>query len=92
MTIKVYFIMGSSSGIGEDVTKKLTAQNYKVIGCGFEETAPVKHDNFYYVQADITDWKTLGEKLGKMMRLHGLEQLDGVVTSAGLCGVAERHA
>ena len=89
MTTKVYFITGSSSGIGEDVTKKLTVQNYKVIGCGLEETAPFKHENFYYFQADITDWKTLREKLDEMMRLHGLEQLDGVVTSAGICGVAE---
>lgn len=92
MTTKVYFIMGSSSGIGEDVTKKLTAQNYKVIGCELEETAPVKHENFYYFQSDITDWKTLREKSDEMMRLHGLEQLDGVVTSAGICKVAERHS
>ena len=37
MNVKRYFITGASSGIGEDVTKKLIESNYEVIGCGLEE-------------------------------------------------------
>ena len=89
MNVKRYFITGASSGIGEDVTKKLIESNYEVIGCGLEEETDFKHPNFYYFQADVTDWQSLTLKLKEVMTENQFEKIDGIVTSAGVCGVAE---
>lgn len=89
METKVYFITGASSGIGEDVAKHLLELNHKIIGCGLEKEANLYHPNFYYFQADVTNWKDLNEKLAQIMEANELTKLDGVVTSAGVCGVAE---
>lgn len=89
MTMKRYFITGASSGIGEDVTKKLIEANCEVIGCGLEDAAGINHPNFYYFQADVTQWESLTLKLKEVMDVNQFDELDGILTSAGVCGVAE---
>lgn len=86
---KKYFITGASSGIGEDIMKALIEQKHIVIGAGLEEVAPYQHENFFYFQTDVTDHQRLNENLRKLLTSLDITHLDGVITSAGVCGVAE---
>ncbi|MGL5381707.1 SDR family oxidoreductase, partial [Clostridium sp.] len=89
MNKKIYFISGASSGIGEDITKELIEKGFTVIGCGLDLTANYKNNNFIYFKSDVADHKNLKENLHKVMLENNISTLNGVVTSAGICGVAE---
>lgn len=89
MNKKNYFISGASSGIGEDITKNLIKNGHCVIGCGLETEANYIHSNFIYFQSDVTDSKTLKDNLSSILEINNIRSLDGIITSAGVCGVAE---
>lgn len=89
MNKKIYFISGASSGIGEDITKELIKEGNIVIGCGLDLSPNFENDNFLYFKSDVTNHKLLKENLHMIMTKNNFSKLDGVVTSAGICGVAE---
>ncbi|GAB6168125.1 3-oxoacyl-[acyl-carrier-protein] reductase [Clostridium carnis] len=86
---KVYLISGASSGIGEDVTKKLIECGNIVIGCGLEEKPGYNHEKFIYFKADVRESSNLKVKLKEILEKNKITKLDGLLTSAGVCGVAE---
>lgn len=89
MDKKTYFISGASSGIGEDISKTLLSKGHIVIGCGLEESPNINHNNFIYFQCDIIDYKALNLKLQDILKSNSITNIDGLITSAGDCGVAE---
>lgn len=86
---KIYFITGASSGIGEDVAKNLLKENHIVVGCGLESTSSLSNPNFIYFQADVRDSKVLRDSLKSVLDTNGIKSIDGAITCAGVCGVAE---
>lgn len=89
MNKKIYFITGASSGIGEDITKNLIKDGHYVIGCGLDDVASYAHPDFIYFKSDVTDSNSLKINLYNVLSNNNITSLDGVVTSAGICGVAE---
>jgi NAD(P)-dependent dehydrogenase (short-subunit alcohol dehydrogenase family) len=86
---KIYFITGASSGIGEDAAKNLLKENHIVVGCGLETTSALSDTNFIYFQADVRDSNALRDSLKSVLDNNDIKSLDGVITCAGVCGVAE---
>lgn len=89
MNSKIYFITGASSGIGEDVAKNLLKEGHIIIGCGLEDTAEISHSNFIYFQSNVTDHKSLKINLKTVLAKNNITSIDGLITCAGICGVAE---
>lgn len=79
---KVAVVTGASSGIGEGVAKRFLTEGAKVIGCGIEETAKIKHDNMIYVQGDLTQYDAAINVIEEGVRAFG--QVDILVNCAGV--------
>lgn len=71
-----YFISGTSSGIAEDVTKNLLAENNIIIGCGLEDTQTIKHENFYYFKCDVTNFNELENYLKVVLETNNIKSIE----------------
>lgn len=89
MESKIYIVTGASSGIGEDLTKNLISKGHKVIGCGLESNSEISHKNFLYFKTDVREHTLLKSSLKIILEENNINSIDGLITCAGVCGVAE---
>lgn len=89
MKSKIYIVTGASSGIGEDLTKNLLYDGHIVIGCGLDPSSEISHENFIYFTTDVREHTLLKSSLKSVLEKNNLTSIDGLITCAGVCGVAE---
>jgi len=78
-------ITGTSSGIGNGLSKEYLKRNEKVWGISRREANEFKHfKNYHHLQCDLTKYPEMAEKLHKFIK--GLDQLDIVILNAGILG------
>lgn len=77
-----YIVTGASSGIGQDVTKRLLQLGYDVIGISRSiNDSKIKHSHFKAVQCDLTD---LGKTKQCLLPIVKDESIQGAVCCAGV--------
>ena len=81
----VAIVTGSSSGIGQAITKKLLEMGYKVYGIARKEQETI--DNFFPIECDITEVLSLERKIKNIIKTNDVHLL---INSAGI-GKFEPH-
>ncbi len=85
--MKKAVVTGASSGIGQEIAKKLLSLNYKVIGIARDfKKCDIADDNFEIHQNDLSDKKSLHQLLEKLKK----EDISILVNSAGF-GIISPH-
>jgi NAD(P)-dependent dehydrogenase (short-subunit alcohol dehydrogenase family) len=81
---KVAIVTGASSGIGEGIAKRFLHEGAKVIGCGIEEQASIRHENMVYIQCDLCHYEQAVKVVKEAVKAFG--KLNILVNSAGITG------
>lgn len=82
MENRVALITGAASGMGEAVARKFLDLGCKVVGFSLEEKSNVEHENFIYVQGDITSYEDCQKAADFVVEKFG--KLDSLVHCAGI--------
>ncbi|NJE07223.1 SDR family NAD(P)-dependent oxidoreductase [Thermococcus sp. M39] len=83
--MKNALVTGASGGIGKLIVKRLTEQDYFVIGVGRNEKALRELSslgNFDYIITDLSE-KGAAERIRKALERRGIERLDLLINNAG---------
>jgi len=82
-------VTGASSGIGEGITKRLTSEGVKVVGCGrnFERLEALKKElknpeNFHPIRCDVGEQDQVEKMFEEIKRIFG--GVDICINNAGL--------
>lgn len=80
---RTVMVTGASSGIGEQVVKRLLAEGNNVIGIArnFNKTSLAAHDQYQTISLDFSDLQKLEQSLKAMVKRH--DEVTDVVCSAG---------
>lgn len=78
---RVGIVTGGASGIGREITKKLTAEGAKVYAIGLIEADVSDLDNTQFIQCDVTNFDKMCEIITKIGETEGL---DFLVNNAGI--------
>lgn len=86
LTGKVFIITGASSGIGEELSRKLVASGSQVYGISRREPELKKIQSelgsaFQYVLADVSSWDQVSKAIQNIISQAG--KLDGLINNAG---------
>jgi len=73
--MKTYFVIGSSSGIGKEVTRKLLANGHKVIGTYYKDTVVSDQQNLEYHYLNVQEEEVKTDFLP--------ESIDGLIYCPG---------
>lgn len=79
---RTFLVTGASSGIGRAIAKNLLQQGHTVIGTSRDcSQFKVHHPNFYFIEIDYTQLKSLVPKIKALAKTH--PDLDGIIFAAG---------
>lgn len=82
MENRVALISGAASGMGEAVSKKFLELGCKVVGFSLEEKPTIEHENFVYIQGDITEFEDC--KKAAEFAYEKFGKIDSLVHCAGI--------
>src|SRR5271169_50328 len=84
LTGKIAFITGASSGIGEAIAARFLEEGAAVAGCGRRERSALKHEQYSYTAADVTQFQEAVSAMEAACARFG--GVDIVINSAGITG------
>lgn len=72
---RVGIVTGGASGIGREITKKLTTEGAKVYAIGLIKADVSDLDNTQFIQCDVTNFDKMCEIITKIGETEGLDFL-----------------
>lgn len=79
---KTAIVTGASRGIGRSITEALLNEGVQVVGWSRSEPEQLSHNNFHYIEADLTKQQSVDEAYDQTIRELG-EDIHILINNAG---------